>query len=159
MIVNLCSNELRVQWVSPRCSMHVFSLCVSKVGTLFWRNYIIFFQLRRDRWMHGWIVQGTLLQIRLGAIGLRFEPSKPMSLRYLLSPNKCFHASYIIAVPSPRGALVGLAPQTKLQPPKNWNMKHYKLAEFLSSLNVKPLLNERNPPRHKRKAPLLTTFW
>jgi len=31
-------------------------------------------------------------------------------------------------------------------------MKHYKLVEFLSKLNVKP-------PFHERKAPLLTTFW
>jgi len=31
-------------------------------------------------------------------------------------------------------------------------MKHYKLVEFLSNLNVKP-------PLHKRKDPLLTTFW
>ena len=32
-------------------------------------------------------------------------------------------------------ALVGLAPQ-KSSKPLNWNMKHYKLAEFLSILNV-----------------------
>jgi len=31
-------------------------------------------------------------------------------------------------------------------------MKHYKLVEFLSNLNVKP-------PPHKGKAPLLTSFW
>jgi len=31
-------------------------------------------------------------------------------------------------------------------------MKHYKSAEFLSNLNVKP-------PLHKRNAPLFTTFW
>jgi len=31
-------------------------------------------------------------------------------------------------------------------------MKHDKLVKFSSNLNVKP-------PLHKRKAPLLTTFW
>jgi len=44
------------------------------------------------------------------------------------------------------GDLVSLVPQTKLQAPKNWNMKHYKLVECSSNLNVKP-------PLHKRKAP------
>jgi len=38
-------------------------------------------------------------------------------------------------------------------------MKHYKLVEFFSNLNVKPPLNERKAPPHKRKAPLLTTVW
>jgi len=36
------------------------------------------------------------------------------------------------------GALVGLVPQTKLQAPPNWNLKHYKLVEFSSNFNVKP---------------------
>jgi len=45
-------------------------------------------------------------------------------------------------------------------------MKHYKLVEILSNLNVKPPLHEREAPPHKREAPphkreapLLTTFW
>jgi len=46
------------------------------------------------------------------------------------------------AVPSPRGALVGLVPQTKLQAPTNWNMKHFKLVEFLANLNAKPPIHE-----------------
>jgi len=37
-------------------------------------------------------------------------------------------------------------PQTKLQVPPNWNMKHYKVVQFLSNLNVKP-------PVHEQKAP------
>jgi len=37
-------------------------------------------------------------------------------------------------------------------------MKHYKLVEFLSNLNVNPRAL-RNTPPHKHKAPLLTTFW
>jgi len=32
-------------------------------------------------------------------------------------------------------------------------MKHNKLVEFLSNLNVKPPLHERKLPPHKRKAP------
>jgi len=56
------------------------------------------------------------------------------------------HLHYIHSVPSPRGDLVGLAPQTKLQAPPNWNVKHYKLVEFLSNLNVKPPVRERKPP-------------
>ena len=37
--------------------------------------------------------------------------------------------------------------ETKLQTPPNWNIKHYKLVEFLSNLNVKP------PPRTNLKPP------
>ena len=41
----------------------------------------------------------------------------------------------------------GLAPpQTKLQGPPNWNVKHYKLVKFLSNVNVKPRLHERKAP-------------
>ena len=39
------------------------------------------------------------------------------------------HGLYPVA--PPRGALVGLVPQTKLQAPPNWTMKHYKLLFFL----------------------------
>ena len=59
---------------------------------------------------------------------------------------------YIHSVPSPRGALVGLAPPNKAPSPPNWNIKHYKFVEFLSNLNVKP-------PLHERKPSLLTPFW
>ena len=62
-------------------------------------------------------------------------------------------------VPSPRGAFLGLAPQTKLQAPQNWNMKKYKLVEFLSIWNGELSPHERKAPSHKRKAPLLTTSW
>jgi len=41
-------------------------------------------------------------------------------------------------------------PQTKLQAPPNWNMKHYKSVEFLLNLNVKPPA-QTSRPRHKRK--------
>jgi len=44
------------------------------------------------------------------------------------------------------GALVGLAPQTKLQAPPNRILKHYKLVEFLSNLNVNPLCTNVQPP-------------
>ena len=51
-------------------------------------------------------------------------------------------------VPSPLGALMGLAPQTKLQVPPNWNMTHYKSVEFLWNLNVKhPRTNVKLPYR------------
>ena len=33
-------------------------------------------------------------------------------------------------------------------------MKHYKLVEFLSNLNVKPPPHERKSPPHKCKAPI-----
>jgi len=46
----------------------------------------------------------------------------------------------------------GFTPQTKLQAPQNWNMKHYESVEFLS-------IFECQAPLHKRKAPLLKTFW
>jgi len=42
-------------------------------------------------------------------------------------------------VPSPREGFGGLSPPNKApSPPPVWNMKHYKLVEFLSNLNVKP---------------------
>ena len=51
-----------------------------------------------------------------------------------------------------RGALVGLAPHTKLQVPPNWNMKHYQSVEFLSNwmssspyINVKPTRTHVKP--------------
>jgi len=37
-------------------------------------------------------------------------------------------------------------------------MKHYKLVEFLSNLNVKPPCTNVKPPRTNVKPPL-TTFW
>jgi len=50
------------------------------------------------------------------------------------------------------GGLVGLFPQTKLQAPSHCNMKHYKSVEFLSIFRM-------STPLHKRKDPLLKTFW
>jgi len=38
-------------------------------------------------------------------------------------------------------------------------MKHYKLVEYLSNLNVKPPCTNVKSSPHKRKTPLLTTFW
>jgi len=38
-------------------------------------------------------------------------------------------------------------------------MKHYKLVECSSNLNVKPPLHKRKAPPNKRKALLLTNFW
>jgi len=57
-----------------------------------------------------------------------------------------FSSLHFRAVPSPRGALVSLGPQTKLQASPNWNMKHYKLVEFLSNLNVKHPCTNVKPP-------------
>jgi len=54
--------------------------------------------------------------------------------------------------PVTTGSLVGLAPQTKLQAPQNRNIKHFTSVEFCQIL-------ECEAPPHKRKAPLLTTFW
>ena len=48
--------------------------------------------------------------------------------------------------PVATGALVGLVPQTQLQAPPNWNMKHCKLVEFLSNLNVKAPRTNVKPP-------------
>jgi len=58
------------------------------------------------------------------------------------------------ALKQSRGALVGLAPTNKAPSPSNWNMKHYKLVEFLSNLNVKPPLHEcKALPRTNVKSP------
>ena len=38
-------------------------------------------------------------------------------------------------------------------------MKHYKSVECLLNLNVKPRQHKRQTPPHKRKDPLVTTFW
>ena len=61
--------------------------------------------------------------------------------------------------PVATGGFDGLISPNKDPSTPNWNMKHYKLVEFLSKLNVKPPLHERKAPPHKGKAPLLTTFW
>jgi len=58
----------------------------------------------------------------------------------------------IEAVPSPRGALVGLAPPNKATSPQieTWNtINQWSFCQFL----------ECQAPPHKRKAPLLKTFW
>jgi len=65
----------------------------------------------------------------------------------------------VYSVPLPREGFSGLSPAKEAPSPPNWNMKHYKLVEFLSNLNAKPPLHERKAPSPKRKAPLLTTFW
>jgi len=57
------------------------------------------------------------------------------------------------AVPSPRGGFGGLILQTKLQVPQNWNLKHYKLVEFLSNLNVKTRCKNAKPPLTNVKPP------
>ena len=63
------------------------------------------------------------------------------------------HLLCLSPVPSPRGALVGLnSPQTKRQCPLYWNMKKYESWEFLSIFRM-------SNPLHRRKAPLLKTFW
>jgi len=43
-----------------------------------------------------------------------------------------FTTAVLWSSPVATGGLVGLAPQTKLQAPSNWNTKHYKSVEFLS---------------------------
>ena len=50
------------------------------------------------------------------------------------------------------GASVGLALQTKLQAPPNWNVKHYKSVEFLSILQF--LESRTNAKPHHRTAEL-----
>ena len=51
-------------------------------------------------------------------------------------------------------ALVGLAPQTKLQNPPNWNVKHYKQVEFLLFFfNVKPPRTNAKPTGRTSKLP------
>ena len=39
--------------------------------------------------------------------------------------------------PVATGVFGGLSPTNKAPSPLNWNVKHYKLVEFLSNLNVK----------------------
>jgi len=56
-------------------------------------------------------------------------------------------------VPSPLESFGGLIPPNKAPSPLNWNMKHYKLVEFLSNLNVKPPGTNVKPPRTNVKPP------
>jgi len=51
------------------------------------------------------------------------------------------------------GGFGGLSPPKTAPIPHNWNMKHYKLVEFLLNLNVKPPLHERKAPPHKCNDP------
>jgi len=51
------------------------------------------------------------------------------------------------------GLLRVKSPQTKLQAPLNWDMKHYKWVEFLSIFGMS------SPPTAQTQSPLLKTFW
>jgi len=82
-----------------------------------------------------------------------------VSLVRIAACVSCNHIHYCKPVPLPRGGLLSLRPQTKLQAPPIWNMKHCKLVEFLSIWMSSPPLHERKDPPHNRKASLLTTFW
>jgi len=67
---------------------------------------------------------------------------------------------YICASPVATGGFWGLAPpQTKLQVPPNWNIKHYKSNEFLKIFRLSsPPAQTQSPPAEKQ-TPLLKTFW
>ena len=56
------------------------------------------------------------------------------------------HAHPVRGEPSPTGGLS--PPQTKLQAPPNWNMKHYKSVEFLSIFRMS------SPPHRNAKPPI-----
>jgi len=76
-----------------------------------------------------------------------------------LLTSQCWLQAEFTSVPSPRGCFWGLTPQTKLQAPPNWNMKHYKSFVFCHFLKRgDPPYKPKDPPQ-KRKAPLLKTFW
>jgi len=57
------------------------------------------------------------------------------------------------AVPSPRGDFWGFIPHKQSSNPPNWNMKHYKLVEFLSIFRVSRPPHKPKAPPEKRKAP------
>jgi len=83
---------------------------------------------------------------------LRFNAKISIALHTMLS-ILCMWSGWILpTVPSPWGALVGLAPQTKPKPRQieTWNtIKQWSVCQFL----------ECQVPPHKRKAPLLKTSW
>jgi len=54
--------------------------------------------------------------------------------------------AYNTPVPSHGGALVGAAPQTKLQAPQNWNVKTINKWIFGKFYNVKPPRTNAKPP-------------
>ena len=81
---------------------------------------------------------------------LRQDKSKLLSFcmdNSLLKMCKSRNKFIIHPVPSPWGASVGLYPQTKLQAPPNWNVKHYKSVEFLSIFRMS------SPPAQMQSAP------
>jgi len=51
-----------------------------------------------------------------------------------------------LQAPSPRGRFGGLIPPNTAPSPPNWNIKHYKIVEFLINLNVKPPCTNAKPP-------------
>jgi len=55
--------------------------------------------------------------------------------------------------PIATGCFGGLNPRKQNSNPSNWNTKHCKSVEFLSNLNVKHPLHERESLPHKRKVP------
>jgi len=77
--------------------------------------------------------------------------------RYLLCDNKwLFDLTFIGDVTNHLNhlnmALAGLVPKQYSKTPPNWNMRHYKSVEFFQFSECQALL-------HKRKVPLLKTFW
>jgi len=89
---------------------------------------------------------------------LRFNAKISIALHTMLS-ILCMWSGWILpTVPSPWGALVGLAPQTKPQAQTNWNMKHYKAVECLSIFRMSsPSAQTQSPPIENFLATVLIT--
>ena len=61
---------LWTQWFCVQL-MHGSFCALIKYIPMFWRHHILFFQLRRVRWMHGWNLRGSVPPTRLRTTGLR----------------------------------------------------------------------------------------
>ena len=77
--------------------------------------------------------------------------AKVHDLQYAFCSQYCIWAS-----PVATGGLLGAyPPQTRLQAPPNWNMKHYKSVEILSYFRVSnPPRTNAKPPRRNAKPPI-----
>ena len=60
--------------------------------------------------------------------------------------QRCWFPQTLPYSPAAMGSLVGVAPQTKLQAPRNWNMKHFKSVEFLSNFRMSSPLTQTWAP-------------
>ena len=94
-------------------------------------------------WLEGVLKRRLLCHLRNEVIFVRNHSTITYDFSHDCSTS---YFTLMRPVPSPREGFGGHSPPKKLQAPPNWNMKHYKLVEFLSDLYVNPPFTNVKPP-------------